>query len=94
MRFPLEVTHRVRQAWGEEKPLFARLSATDWAEGPEQDSEGNWRHWGIQQTKILAQELIKAGVDLIDTSSGGNWLAQKIPVGPGYQVRYLNHLVW
>lgn len=33
LRFPLEVTKRVRKAWGEEKPVFYRMGATDWAEG-------------------------------------------------------------
>ena len=34
----------------------------------------------------LAARLADRGVDLIDVSSGGNSSAQKIPVGPGYQV--------
>jgi len=33
LRFALEVTQRARKAWGEEKPLFFRVSAADWAEG-------------------------------------------------------------
>lgn len=34
LRFSLEVAERVRNAWGVEKPVFYRMSATDWAEGP------------------------------------------------------------
>ena len=64
-----------------------RLSATEWAEGPEQDSEGKWLQWGVEQTILLTGELKKLGVDLVDVSSGGNWSAQKVVVGPGYQVR-------
>ena len=64
-----------------------RLSATDWAEGPEKDADGKWLQWGIEQTVRLTGELKQLGVDLIDISSGGNWAAQKIPVEPGYQVR-------
>jgi 2,4-dienoyl-CoA reductase-like NADH-dependent reductase (Old Yellow Enzyme family) len=64
-----------------------RLSATDWAEGPEKDADGKWLQWGIEQTVLLAGELKKLGVDLIDVSSGGNWAAQKIPLVPGGQVR-------
>jgi len=64
-----------------------RLSATDWAEGPEKDADGKWLQWGIEQTVLLTGELKKLGVDLVDVSSGGNWAAQKIPVVPGYQVR-------
>src|SRR5438270_692589 len=33
MRFALEVTAAVREAWPAELPLFIRISATDWAEG-------------------------------------------------------------
>ena len=33
LRFVLEIAKRARKAWGEEKPIFLRLSGTDWAEG-------------------------------------------------------------
>ena len=64
-----------------------RLSATDWAAGPEKGADGEWLQWGIEQTVLLVGELKKLSVDLVDVSSGGNWAAQKIPVVPGYQVR-------
>jgi 2,4-dienoyl-CoA reductase-like NADH-dependent reductase (Old Yellow Enzyme family) len=82
----LRVVKAVRDVWGD-KPLFVRLSASDWAEGPEKDPNGKWLQWGIEQTTMLTGELEKLGVDLIDVSSGGNWAGQKIPVTPGYQVR-------
>ncbi|KAI0756837.1 FMN-linked oxidoreductase [Daedaleopsis nitida] len=85
IRWPLRVAQKVRAAW--DKPLFYRISATDWAEGPEQDA-GEWKQWGIEQSKIFVGELQKIGVDLIDCSSGGNWVKQKITVGPGYQVSF------
>jgi 2,4-dienoyl-CoA reductase-like NADH-dependent reductase (Old Yellow Enzyme family) len=85
-RFLLRVVKSVRAAWGD-RPLFVRLSATDWAEGPEKDADGKWLQWGIEQTVRLTGELKRLGVDLIDISSGGNWAAQKIAVKPGYQVR-------
>ena len=49
-------------------------SATDWAEGPEKDTQGKWLQWGIEQSILLAGELKKLGpgVDLIDVSSTGN----------------------
>jgi len=87
IRFPLRAIEAVRAAWGD-RPLFVRLSATDWAEGPEKDSEGRWLQWGVEQTVLLAGELKKLGVDLIDVSSGGNWSAQKVIVGPDYQVPF------
>lgn len=87
MRFALEVTELVRKAWGDEKPLFVRLSATDWASDERDPETQEWKSWGIEQTKILAKELVKLGVDLIDTSSGGNFIGQKIAIGPSYQVK-------
>ncbi|KAG8726529.1 hypothetical protein FRC12_023311 [Ceratobasidium sp. 428] len=92
LRLPLQVTSAVRAAWGTSKPLFFRLSATDWAEWPEKNEQEEWTTWGIEQTVELAKKLKEAGVDLIDTSSGGNWVEQKIPVGPLYQVKFAERL--
>ncbi|KAF8713313.1 NADH flavin oxidoreductase, partial [Rhizoctonia solani] len=88
LRLPLRIVRSVRKAWGDERPLFYRVSATDWAEVPEQDTNGEWKSWGIKQTIEFARRLHVEGVDLVDTSSGGNWSDQKIPVGPMYQVPF------
>jgi len=86
LRFPLEIAHRARKVWGDDKPIFYRVSGTDWAEGPEQDESGTYLQWGVAQSTILAAQLVSAaGIDLFDVSSGGNWAEQKIPVGPSYQ---------
>ncbi|KAH9969906.1 FMN-linked oxidoreductase [Russula dissimulans] len=87
-RFVLRVVKAVRVACGDERPLFVRVSASDWVEGPEKDADGKWLQWGIEQTVLLAGELKKLGVDLIDVSSGGNSAAQKISVTPLYQVPF------
>ena len=76
MRFPLEVFDAVRAAFPAEKPIGIRLSGTDWVDGG----------WDLEQTIAFAKELKARGVDWIDVSSGGISPAQKIPVGPGYQV--------
>jgi 2,4-dienoyl-CoA reductase-like NADH-dependent reductase (Old Yellow Enzyme family) len=76
MRFPLEVARAVREAWPQDKPVFYRISATDWAEGG----------WDVAQSIALCRELKAIGIDLIDCSSGGNVHDAKIPLGPGYQV--------
>lgn len=89
-RLALDVIKAVRAIW--EKPLFFRLSATEWAEaalGPEQGETGEWKWWGVKQTQLLAPLLKSAGVDLLDVSSGGNYEGQKIDVRPGYQVRHV-----
>ncbi|KIJ66308.1 hypothetical protein HYDPIDRAFT_109302 [Hydnomerulius pinastri MD-312] len=91
MRLPLRITKLIREAWAD-KPLFVRISATDWAEGPEQGEDGEWKQWGIEQSKILVGEMKKLGVDLVDTSSGGNWVKQKIPLKHGYQVPFAEAL--
>ena len=84
MRWPLRLIKRIREAWSD-KLLFVRISGTEWA-GDEQDGHGNWLSWGLEQSKILTEELQKIGVDLIDVSSGGNYSKQDIPAVPGYQV--------
>ncbi|KAI5453560.1 hypothetical protein NCC49_005386 [Naganishia albida] len=99
LRLPLEIATAMREQW--DKPIFYRVSATDWFEGEERcddahdkdhEGHGEWRFWGIQQTTILAQKLKDIGIDLIDVSSGGNYAGQKIPVGPGYQVPFAAHI--
>ncbi len=77
-RFLLEVARAVRDVWPEDRPLFVRLSATDWVEGG----------WDIEETVEVSRRLAAAGVDLIDVSSGGLSPEQQISVGPGYQVPF------
>lgn len=77
-RFPLEVVAAVRDALPEHVPLLVRVSATDWVEGG----------WNIDETVELSRLLGQAGVDLIDTSSGGSVPRAEIPVGPGYQTSF------
>lgn len=75
VRLLLEVVEAVR-ATG--LPLLVRVSATDWVEGG----------WTAEETVALAPLLRDRGVDLIDVTSGGLDPAQRIPVGPGYQVPF------
>ncbi|KAH7916358.1 NADH:flavin oxidoreductase 2 [Hygrophoropsis aurantiaca] len=91
MRLPLRIVKRIRDTW-QDKPLFVRISAADWAEGPEQAEDGAWKQWGIEQSKVFVGELQTLGVDLIDTSSGGNWVKQKFALSHGYQVPFAEAL--
>jgi 2,4-dienoyl-CoA reductase-like NADH-dependent reductase (Old Yellow Enzyme family) len=77
-RFLYEVVDAVRAVWPEDKPLFVRFSATDWAAGG----------WSVEETVELSRELMGRGVDLIDVSSGGLVPHQSITAGPGYQVPF------
>jgi 2,4-dienoyl-CoA reductase-like NADH-dependent reductase (Old Yellow Enzyme family) len=74
-RLLVEVADAVRAVWPDARPLFVRLSATDWTEGG----------LTVEEVTQVSKELAAHGVDLIDVSSGGN-VPAAIPVGPGYQV--------
>ena len=74
-RLLVEVVDAVREVWPQGKPLFVRLSATEWLE------DG----WGVEDSVRLAGLLAGHGVDFMDVSSAGNVLA-RIPTEPGYQV--------
>ena len=76
MRFPLEVFDVVRAAFAAERPVWMRVSATDWVAGG----------WDIEQTVAFAKALKSRGCDAVHASSGGVSPRQAIPVGPGYQV--------
>ncbi|WP_105969588.1 NADH:flavin oxidoreductase/NADH oxidase [Streptomyces geranii] len=79
VRFALEVVDAVREVWPDDKPLFFRISATEWLE------EGGW---SADDTVRFAAELHAHGVDLLDVSTGGNASGVRIPTGPGYQVPF------
>jgi anthraniloyl-CoA monooxygenase len=60
LRYPLEIFDAMRAVWPADKPMSVRLSATDWQDG------------GItgEDSVEVARAFIRAGVDLIDVSSG------------------------
>lgn len=60
-RFLFEVVEAVRPVWGDDRPLFVRLSVSDHV--PEGLSEDD----GV----AVSRELARLGVDLIDVTSGG-----------------------
>jgi len=76
MRFLLEVFDAVKAVIPASVLLGVRISATDWVEGG----------WDLDQSVTLSHALKKRGCDFIDVSSGGVSPAQKIPMGPSYQV--------
>jgi 2,4-dienoyl-CoA reductase-like NADH-dependent reductase (Old Yellow Enzyme family) len=82
IRFLIEVVNAVRKVWPEHKPLFVRISATDWADGG----------WDLEQSAALARVLKDRGVDLIDCSSGALVPYARIPVAPGFQVPFAQRL--
>jgi 2,4-dienoyl-CoA reductase-like NADH-dependent reductase (Old Yellow Enzyme family) len=78
LRFPLEVFETMREVVPPHIPLGLRFSSTDFFEGG----------WDLEQTLAYAHELKKRGCAFFDASGGGNTPAQKIPLGPGYQVPF------
>ena len=78
MRFPLEVFDAVREAFPAERPVWARVSATDWVPGG----------WDIDGTVALSHALKARGCAAIHVSSGGVSPQQLIKLGPGYQVPF------
>jgi 2,4-dienoyl-CoA reductase-like NADH-dependent reductase (Old Yellow Enzyme family) len=81
VRLVLDVVREVRDRVPSGVPVVVRISATDWVEGG----------WTDDDSVRLARLLRDAGVDLVDTSSGGNAQAS-IPVGPGYQVPFARRI--
>jgi 2,4-dienoyl-CoA reductase-like NADH-dependent reductase (Old Yellow Enzyme family) len=77
-RFLLEVIDAVNEVWPADLPLFVRLSTTEWTEGA----------WTIDDSIALAKILTEKGVDLVDSSTGGNVAGAQIPLKPGYQVEF------
>ena len=95
MRLLLEVVDVVRAVWPDELPLFCRISSVD---GP---AEG----WHIEDSVVLARELAKRGVDVVDCSAGGiagppayrasdtgQPLKTRSERGPGFQVPYAERI--
>ena len=78
IRLLVETVDAVRAELPAGMPLFVRISATEWTDGG----------WDLDQSVALARVLKQHGVDLVDTSSGGNVAGAAIPTGPGYQVPF------
>jgi 2,4-dienoyl-CoA reductase-like NADH-dependent reductase (Old Yellow Enzyme family) len=78
MRMVLETFAAMRAAWPSDKPMGARISATDWVAGG----------WTPEDSVTLARELKKLGCDYLDVSSGALDPRQQLPLAPGYQVPF------
>ena len=81
-RLLVEIVIGIRAAIGEDLPISVRFSASDWVEGG----------WSQEETAVVAQWCLDAGADLFDISSGGLTAAQKITIGPGYQVPFAEYV--
>lgn len=77
MRFTLEIFDLIRRAVPSRIVVGARITGTDWLEG------------GIQEDEAIAfaRALENIGCNYVDVTTGG-LLPVRIPVGPGYQVKF------
>ena len=82
MRFPLEVFDAVRAALPRDMVVGMRVSASDWVDGG----------WDLEQSVALARQLKQRGAGFIHVSSGGVSPLQQIPLGPGYQIHFAQHI--
>jgi 2,4-dienoyl-CoA reductase-like NADH-dependent reductase (Old Yellow Enzyme family) len=78
IRLAVRVAEAVRETWPAKLPVFVRISATDWKEGG----------WDLPQSIDLCRKLKSVGADLVDVSSGGAVADARIPVAPGYQLKF------
>jgi anthraniloyl-CoA monooxygenase len=84
MRFPLEVVASVREVWPAERPLSARISASDWMT----DGSG----FTPAEAVVVSRELGRLGVDVIDVSSAGNVADSPVEYGRMYQVPFADRI--
>ncbi|MEY2989410.1 MAG: hypothetical protein RLZZ163_326, partial [Actinomycetota bacterium] len=82
LRYPLEVFDAVRAAWPQDRPMFVRISASDWV--PD----------GITFDDILdiARAFKEHGVDVIDVSSGQTTPDAKPAYGRSYQTPFADRI--
>jgi len=78
MRFPIEIFEAVRAAFPADKPVWVRVSATDWVEGG----------WDLPDAVACVRALKARGCAAVHVSSGGISPLQKIALGPLYQVSF------
>jgi 2,4-dienoyl-CoA reductase-like NADH-dependent reductase (Old Yellow Enzyme family) len=78
MRFPVEVFDAVREAFPADRPVWMRISATDWVPGG----------WDVEGTVALSRVLGGRGCAAVHVTTGGVSPEQAIKLGPGYQVPY------
>lgn len=82
LKFPLEVFDAVRHAFPADRPVWVRLSATDWVPGG----------WDIEGSVEFVRALKRRGCAAVHVSSGGLSPLQQIPLAPGYQVPFAQRI--
>jgi anthraniloyl-CoA monooxygenase len=81
-KFPLEVVAACRAVWPEDKPLSARISATDWVPG---GFDGD-------DAVALSAMLKQLGVDIVDVSTGQVWADDAPAWGRSFQTPFADRI--
>jgi anthraniloyl-CoA monooxygenase len=84
LRFPLEVLGAVRATWPADRPVFVRISASDWMP----DGSGTTEAESVEVAKALAAH----GCDVVDVSSAGNVPESRPVYGRMYQVPFADRI--
>lgn len=82
MRFPLEIFDAVRHAFPAERPVWVRISATDWVPGG----------WDVEEAVQFSRALAARGCAAMHVSTGGLSPQQTIPAAPGFQVPFAERI--
>jgi anthraniloyl-CoA monooxygenase len=82
LRFPLEVVDAVREVWPTDRPLMARVSATDWM------PDGNTADDAVR----IAAALVEHGIDGIDVSTGQVSAEEQPRFGRSYQTPFADRI--
>lgn len=82
LRYPLEVLRAVRAQWPDDRPVFVRISATDWV--PD----------GItpEESVAIAEAFAREGVDLVDVSTGQTTPDARPAFGRTFQTPYADRI--
>jgi anthraniloyl-CoA monooxygenase len=81
-RFPLDVFDACREVWPGEKPMSARISATDWVPG------GFTGDDAVAFARLLQQH----GCDIVDVSTGQVWPEQEPAYGRSFQTPFADRI--
>lgn len=82
LRYPLEVFDAIKAVWPEDRPMFVRVSATDWV--PDGLTQ--------QDSLDIAKAFAEHGVDVVDVSTGQVTSAEKPAYGRSYQTPYADRI--
>lgn len=82
MRYPLEVFDAIKEVWPQDRPLFVRISATDWV------PDGLTQEDSVEIGRVFAEH----GADVIDVSTGQTSADAEPAYGRTYQTPYADRI--